>query len=54
MIGVSIAPTNLGFAQNSAATLESGLNLEYLVSAFAMGISLLLIFTLPELTVEPE
>ena len=54
MLGISIAPTILGFAQNSVPDLESGLKLVFLVSAIAMAISLLLIFSLPKISADSD
>ncbi len=50
MVGISIAPTILGVVQNSTADLGTGLNRVFLACAVAMAVSLLLIFTLPEIT----
>lgn len=52
MIGISIAPTILGYTQNTASDLESGLKLVFLVSAVAMAISLLLISTIHEVSAD--
>ena len=54
MIGIAVSPAILGFAQNSAADLEGGLKLVFLVSAVAIGIALLLILTIPEISLETE
>jgi MFS family permease len=49
MIGIAAAPAILGLVQNSANDLEGGLKLIFLAGAVAMGISLLLILTIPEI-----
>ncbi len=54
MVGIAIAPTIMGLAQNSTPDLESGLKLVFLVSAIAMTISLILIFTLPEMSANSD
>lgn len=54
MVGIAVAPTILGLAQNSALTLEGGLKRVFLVSAVAMVISLLLIITIPEVAMDEE
>jgi hypothetical protein len=54
MIGIAVAPAVLGLAQNSAPDLESGLKLVFLTGAVAMSISLLLITTIPEISVDDE
>lgn len=50
MIGIAISPAILGFAQNSAADVAGGLKLVFLVSAAALGLALLLILTIPEIS----
>jgi MFS family permease len=54
MIGISVAPAILGLAQNSVPDLESGLKLVFLVGAVAMVISLLMIITIPEISMDSE
>jgi MFS family permease len=54
MVGISVAPAILGIAQNSAADLESGLKLVFLVGAAAMLISLVIVLTIPEVSVDVE
>ena len=54
MVGLAVAPSILGLAQNSAPDLESGLKLVFLVSAVAMGISLLLALTIPEVSIDAD
>jgi MFS family permease len=52
MIGIAVSPAILGFAQNSVPDLEGGLKLVFLVSAIAMAIALLLILTIPEISLD--
>ncbi len=54
MMGQAIAPAILGLAQNSAADLEAGLKLIYFVGAVGMAISLLLVITIPEVSMDVE
>jgi MFS family permease len=54
MVGLSVAPAILGIAQNTAPDLESGLQLVFLVGAVAMLVSLLLIITIPEVSIDAE
>jgi MFS family permease len=54
MIGISVAPALLGIAQNSASDLESGLKMVFLVGAITMLISLLIIRTIPEVSMEVD
>lgn len=54
MIGIAVSPAILGFAQNSTPDLEGGLKLVFLVSAMALGIALLLIMTIPEISLDAE
>ncbi len=54
MVGIAVSPALLGFAQNSALDLESGLKLVFLVSAVALGLALLLILTIPEISLDTE
>lgn len=54
MIGIAVSPAILGFAQRSAPILEGGLKSVFLVSAVALGIALLLILTIPEISLDAE
>jgi MFS family permease len=54
MIGIAVSPAILGFAQRSAPDLEGGLKLVFLVSAIALAIALLLILTIPEISLEAD
>ncbi len=54
MVGIAVSPAILGFVQNSAPDLESGLQLVFLVSAIAVAIALLLIITIPEISLASE
>jgi MFS family permease len=54
MVGLSVAPAILGLVLNSAQDTESGLRLVFLVGAVAMLISLLLIITIPEMSLAVE
>lgn len=54
MIGIAVSPAILGFAQNSAPDLEGGLKLVFLVSAIVLAIALLLILTIPEISIDAE
>jgi MFS family permease len=54
MVGIVVAPAILGLAQNSTPDLESGLKLVFLVGAVAMLIALLLIITIPEISMDEE
>ncbi len=54
MVGIAASPAILGFAQSSANDLESGLKLVFLASAIALGIALLLILTIPEISLDTE
>jgi MFS family permease len=54
MMGQAIGPAILGVAQNSAADLEAGLKLIFLVGAIGMTISLLLVLTIPEVSMDVE
>ncbi len=54
MVGIAVAPAILGLAQSSAPNLENGLQLVFLMGAVAMTISLLLIATIPEISVDDE
>ena len=54
MVGIAAAPAILGLAQNSVPDLEGGLKLVFLTGAVAMTLSLLLIATIPEISVDDE
>jgi MFS family permease len=54
MVGLAVAPSILGLAQNSAADLEGGLKLVFLVGAIAMVLSTALILTIPEVSIDVE
>jgi len=54
MMGMAIAPAILGLAQNSAPDLEAGLKLVFLVGAVTMAIALLMIVTIPEVSMDVE
>jgi MFS family permease len=54
MLGLSVGPAILGIAQNSAPDLESGLQSVFLVGAVAMVVSLLIILTIPEVSIDVE
>ena len=54
MIGIAVSPAILGFAQSTAPDLESGLKLVFLVSAIALATALLLILTIPEISLDAE
>ena len=54
MVGIAVAPTILGLAQNSAPDLESGLKRVFMVSAVAMVASLLMIIKIPEVAMDEE
>jgi MFS family permease len=54
MVGLSVAPSILGIAQNIAPDLESGLKSIFLVGAVAMLVSLLLIITIPEVSMDEK
>jgi MFS family permease len=54
MMGMAIAPAILGLAQNSVPGLEAGLKLVFLVGAVAMSIALLMIVTIPEVSMDVE
>jgi MFS family permease len=54
MMGMAISPAILGLAQNSAADLEAGLKLIFFVGAIGMVISLLLVITIPEVSMDVE
>lgn len=54
VIGIAIAPPILGLAQNTAPDLEGGLQRIFLVGAVTMLMSLLLILTIPEVSMDAE
>lgn len=54
MIGISVSPAILGFAQGSASTLEGGLKLVFLVAAMVMAVALLLILTIPQISLDTD
>jgi MFS family permease len=54
MMGMAIAPAILGLAQNSAADLEAGLKLIFMVGAIGMAVSLLMVITIPEVSMDVE
>lgn len=54
MVGIAVSPAILGFAQSSAPNLEGGLKSVFLVSAIALAAALLLILTIPEISLDAE
>jgi MFS family permease len=54
MMGMAIAPAILGLAQNSAADLEAGLKLIFFVGAIGMAVSLVMVITIPEVSMDME
>ena len=54
MMGMAISPAILGLAQNTAATLEAGLKLIYLVGGIGMAVALVLVITIPEVSMDVE
>lgn len=54
MVGLAVAPAILGLAQNSVPDLAIGLQRVFLVGAVATAVSLLLIITIPELSMDVE
>jgi len=54
MIGIAVAPSLLGLLQRSAPTLESGLKLVFLAGALALLAGLLIILTIPQVSMEGE
>ncbi len=54
MMGMAIAPAILGLAQNSVPDLEGGLKLVFLVGAVTMVVSLLMVLTIPEVSMDAE
>jgi MFS family permease len=54
MLGIAVAPAILGLVLNNAPNLESGLKLVFLVGALTMLVGLLMILTIPEISMEAE
>jgi MFS family permease len=54
MVGLSVAPAILGLAQNTTSDLGNGLKAVFLVGAVALILSLLLITTIPEVSMDGE
>ena len=54
MVGIAVAPAILGLVQNNTSDLEEGLKLVFLVGAVAMLVALLLIITIPEVSIDSE
>jgi len=54
MVGLSVAPAILGLAQNTASDLENGLKAIFLVGAVAMIISLVVVITIPDVSMDSE
>jgi MFS family permease len=54
MVGMSVSPSILGFAQSSSPSLESGLKIVFLVSGAVMALALLLILTIPDISLVIE
>lgn len=54
MMGMAISPAILGLAQNSAADLEAGLKLIFLVGAIGMFVSFIMVLTIPEVSMDDE
>jgi MFS family permease len=54
MMGMAIAPAILGLAQNSVPDLEGGLKLIFLVGAVTMIVSLILVITIPEVSMDDD
>lgn len=52
MVGLAVSPAILGFAQSSVPDTESGLKLVFFISAMAVAIALLLILTIPEISLD--
>jgi MFS family permease len=50
MIGISVAPSLLGLAQNRSSNLEGGLKTVFLIGAITMLVALILITTIPEIS----
>jgi len=54
MVGICVAPAILGLALNQAADLQSGLKWVFLISALTMFAALILISTIPRISMETE
>jgi MFS family permease len=54
MVGITIAPSILGLAQSRVPDLGGGLKMVFLASAIALLAALLLITTIPEISMEAE
>lgn len=54
MVGIAVAPSLLGLLQRSAPTLEDGLKLVFLAGALALLVGLLIISTIPQISMEGE
>lgn len=54
MLGIAVAPAILGLLLNNAPSLESGLKLVFLAGALTMLVALLMILTIPEISMEAE
>lgn len=54
MMGNAIAPAILGLVQNSATDLEGGLQQVFLVCAATMALALMMIITIPEVSMDGE
>ena len=54
MVGIASAPSILGLAQNSAGDLEGELKLVFLVYGIATAIALVLILTIPVISIDEE
>ncbi|MDW8276903.1 MAG: MFS transporter [Anaerolineales bacterium] len=54
MVGIAVAPSLLGLLQRSAPTLEEGLKLVFLAGAIALLMGLLIILTIPQISMEGE
>ncbi len=54
MLGIAVAPAILGLVLNNAPNLESGLKLVFLVGALTMSAALLMILTIPEISMDTE
>lgn len=54
MIGLVVAPSILRLVQSNASDLESGLKMVFLIGAVAMTVALLMILTIPEISMGAE
>ncbi len=54
MVGIAVAPSLLGLLQRSVPTLEIGLKLVFLAGALALLAGLLIILTIPQISMEGE